>query len=251
MIETEHLGKLLDASSLEDLWEIHKTLMAGYGFDRLLYGYTRYKHLKSLGDPDDFVLLSSHSAAYTDAFVGKGLYRNAPMVRWSLENEGACSWSVLHDLARTNRLTAHERRILAFNRAHDVIAGYTISFRSVSPRSKGAIGLTARPGLTQKAVDEIWRAHGDDILVLNNILHLCILSLPHAASGRALTARQSEVLSWVADGKTVRDIAQLMNVTPATIEKHLRLAREKLSVQTTAQAVLKAAMQNQIDQAEP
>ena len=37
-----------------------------------------------------------------------------------------------------------------------------------------------------------------------------------------------------------------MGLTPATVEKHLRLARQALSVETTAQAVLKAAFQNQI-----
>ena len=41
-------------------------------------------------------------------------------------------------------------------------------------------------------------------------------------------------------------IGTLMGLTPATVEKHLRLARQALSVETTAQAVLKAAYQNQI-----
>lgn len=44
----------------------------------------------------------------------------------------------------------------------------------------------------------------------------------------------------------MQDIALLMGLTPATIEKHLRLAREALNVETTAQAVLKAALQNQM-----
>jgi DNA-binding CsgD family transcriptional regulator len=37
-----------------------------------------------------------------------------------------------------------------------------------------------------------------------------------------------------------------MGLTPATVEKHLRLARASLSVETSAQAVLKAALQNQM-----
>jgi len=52
------------------------------------------------------------------------------------------------------------------------------------------------------------------------------------------------VLQWVADGKTVRDIACIMGLTRATVEKHLRLAREALDAETTAQAVMKAALQN-------
>ena len=53
-------------------------------------------------------------------------------------------------------------------------------------------------------------------------------------------------MEWVGDGKTMADIAEIMGLTQATIEKHLRLAREALNVETTAQAVLKASFQNQI-----
>ena len=37
----------------------------------------------------------------------------------------------------------------------------------------------------------------------------------------------------------------LMGLTPATVEKPLRLAREALAVETTAHAVMKAAFANQ------
>jgi LuxR family transcriptional regulator len=83
--------------------------------------------------------------------------------------------------------------------------------------------------------------------MLNNVAHLKILSLPFTTmSGRRLTKRQREALEWVGDGKTSQDIAVLMGLTQATVEKHLRLARETLGVETTAQAVLKASFQNQM-----
>jgi len=246
MITTEQLKRLLNAPTIEALWDMHPRQMAEYGFDRLIYGYTRYRTATSLGDPEDFVLLTNHAADYTETFVGGGLFHHAPMVRWALEHDGACSWSVMHEMMASGTMTEEERRVVAFNRSKGVEAGYSISFASVSPRSKGAIALTARPGLSQTAVDAIWAEHGDDIMVLNNITHLRILSLPYAAPGRSLTKRQREVLGWVGDGKTVQDIAMIMDLTPATIEKHLRLARDALSVETTAQAVLKAAFQNQM-----
>ena len=46
-------------------------------------------------------------------------------------------------------------------------------------------------------------------------------------------------------------VALLMAVSPAMVEKHLRLAREALSVDTTAQAVAKAALMNLIFQRDP
>ena len=136
--------------------------------------------------------------------------------------------------------------MLAFNQSHDVIAGYSISFKSLRPRVKAAIALTARPGMTQSEVDALWQRDGETIQALNNLAHLCIQTLPYEPPKRGLTDRQREVLSWVGDGKTVQDIAIVMGLTHATVEKHLRLARHALCVETTAQAVLKASFQNQI-----
>ncbi len=246
MILTSELNGLLNAPSIEELWDMHITRMSEYGFDRLIYGYTRYRTATSLGDPEDFVLLSNHETDYLETFIKDGLYFHAPMVRWALDHEGACSWSVLADMLATETLTAEENKVIAFNRSMNVTAGYSISFKSVSPRTKGAIALTARADLSQEDADAVWEEHGEDIILLNNLVHLRILTLPYTAPGRTLTKRQKEVLGWVGDGKTIQDIAILMELTPATVEKHLRLARESLSVETTAQAVLKAAFQNQM-----
>lgn len=243
---SHYLEALTNAQSLEELWDMHCRKMDEYGFDRLLYAFTRYRVGASLGDPDDFVILTNHTTSYVETFIAEGHYMHGPMVRWALDNEGACSWHVVSDMIRSGNLSAAEAKVIQFNQAHKVLAGYTIGFRSVSARTKGGIALTAQADMTQDTVDAIWRDHGQDILVMNNVAHLKILTLPYAAPGRGLTRRQREALGWVGDGKTTQDIAVLMGLTPATVEKHLRLAREALNVETTAQAVLKAALQNQM-----
>lgn len=220
--------------------------MDEYGFDRLIYGFTRYRSSTSLGDPEDFIILTNHDKAYIEVFLGEQHYAQAPMVNWALNNEGVCSWAILAQMLRTQTLTDSERRVLEFNYSMDVVAGYTISFKSVSARSKGAIALTARRGISQAEIDEVWEEHGRDIHLMNNIAHLKILTLPYTTPARSLTKRQREALEWVGDGKTMQDTALLMGLTSATVEKHLRLAREALAVETTAQAVLKAAFANQM-----
>jgi DNA-binding CsgD family transcriptional regulator len=53
-----------------------------------------------------------------------------------------------------------------------------------------------------------------------------------------LTAREREVLAWVARGKTNPEIAQLLWITPGTVRKHLDNIFGKLNVHTrTAAAV--------------
>jgi len=241
-----YLANVVDSDSVEALWDAHVTKMGEYSFDRLLYGFTRYRTATSLGDPGDFIVLTNHSRAYTDVFVDEGHYFHAPMVRWALANDGVKSWKLLAEMENTKTLSAAERRVLEFNREMGVTAGYSISFKAASARSKGAIALTAQAGMTQADVDTVWAQHGADIALMNNIVHLKILTLPYNTPNRALTARQREALEWVGDGKTTQDIAMLMGLTTATVEKHLRLARDALAVETTAQAVMKAAFTNQM-----
>lgn len=236
-----HLEALTNAPTVEDLWQLHCDKLSDIGFDRLIYGFTRYRSGGSLGDPQDWIILTNHGEAYMDGFIGQGLYYNAPMLAWALKNNGGASWRLI---GQNGDLTEAEKKVVEFNRSHGVTAGYTVSFRSVSERTKGAMALTAQTGLDQTATDALWDEKGREIIVMCNLVHLKLLTLPYAA--RPLTTRQREVLQWVGDGKTTADIALLLGLTPATVEKHLRLAREALDVETTAQAVLKAAFYNQM-----
>jgi len=238
-----HVSGLTNAQTVQELWQRHSVYLASFGFDRLLYGFTRYRSGTSLGDPQDWVVLTNHPAEYIQPFINDGLYFHAPMLKWALENNGACSWRWMEQNARA--LTPSEMKVIEFNRRMGVTAGFTQSFRSVSQRSKGGIGMIARPGMTQDAVEQVWLRHGPEIMAANNVAHLKLLTLPHSGT-RQLTKRQREVLEWVGDGKTTQDIALLLGLTAATVEKHLRLAREALDVETTAQAVLKAAFANQM-----
>lgn len=52
----------------------------------------------------------------------------------------------------------------------------------------------------------------------------------------ALTPRETEVLSWLAKGKTNRDIADILGMSPRTVNKHLEHIFEKLGVETRSAA---------------
>jgi LuxR family transcriptional regulator len=247
----DQIRALIAARSIEELWSNHTRKMAEFGFDRLLYGFTRFWTPQSFGNRDDFIILSSLPADYLHGFIDDGLYKDAPMLKWAAEHEGVCSWRYMSDRIARGEMTPEEMRVVEFNRSKGLHAGVTISFRAISSRSKGAIGLAAQDGLDQDAVDAIWDEFGKEILVMNEIMHLKVQNLPYATARPPLTPRQREVLEWVGEGKTMQDIATILGVTQATVEKHLRLAREALDVDTTAQAVLKAWFHNQIFVASP
>ncbi len=51
-----------------------------------------------------------------------------------------------------------------------------------------------------------------------------------------LTTRESEVLSWLSKGKTNRDIAQILGLSPRTVDKHLEQIYAKLGVENRTAA---------------
>lgn len=51
-----------------------------------------------------------------------------------------------------------------------------------------------------------------------------------------LTTREGEVLSWISKGKTNRDIAQILGLSPRTVDKHLEQIYSKLGVENRTAA---------------
>jgi DNA-binding NarL/FixJ family response regulator len=61
--------------------------------------------------------------------------------------------------------------------------------------------------------------------------------LPSAFSSEfGLTSREGEVLSWLSKGKTNRDIAQILGLSPRTVDKHLEQIYAKLGVENRTAA---------------
>lgn len=59
----------------------------------------------------------------------------------------------------------------------------------------------------------------------------------------ALTQRERQCLAWISDGKTMQDIAELLNVTPRGVKFHLDNARRNLAALTLPHAVALALRQ--------
>jgi LuxR family transcriptional regulator len=55
-----------------------------------------------------------------------------------------------------------------------------------------------------------------------------------------LSARESEILRWTADGKSAQEIADILHVTKHTVEFHIKNAVNKLQAANKTSAVVKA-----------
>lgn len=246
------LKDIAEATSVEDVWALASAFYKDLGFERANYGFTRFLHARTnIGDPDDAIFLTTGDADYARLYFYNGFYARTPVYRWAVANSGACTWKWVKDAYEAGKLTPEEAEAVRHNASLGVRAGISISFPETSTRSKGALGLIANPDVSHEQIDALWEARQAELLAVAHMMHLKIIVLPQPAARRSLTERQRQALEWVADGKTTQDVAMLMEVSAAMVEKHLRLAREALSVETTTQAVAKASLLNLIFQRIP
>lgn len=74
-----------------------------------------------------------------------------------------------------------------------------------------------------------------------------LLEAPAGERGRGLSRREREVLSWTAAGRRQAEIAATLGLSERTVENHLRGARRRLGVVTTAQAIRAAIRTGDIE----
>lgn len=108
--------------------------------------------------------------------------------------------------------------------------------------------LGLKPGAKQRlpfeeldkpfAVEMIENRSADDFLLkLVNLVDVPEEEILQAEF--SLTGREAEVLRWIAQGKTNREIGQILEISPRTVNKHLEQVFEKVGVEnrTTAASV--------------
>jgi DNA-binding NarL/FixJ family response regulator len=100
--------------------------------------------------------------------------------------------------------------------------------------SKAAI-MTALPGNEQLRL-QYMGMHGASEFLLRLAKDSGAETPSEFSSELGLTTREGEVLSWLSKGKTNRDIAQILGLSPRTVDKHLEQIYSKLGVENRTAA---------------
>jgi len=244
-LDRKAVDRLVAAKSAADAWLCIRDIIHEFGFDHTLYGTNRLRGVGIFGKKNDSFFLSDFPQDVMSLFWEEELYRTAPIAIWAMQNEGPMSLRFGSDLFHAGKLPADQHETQAKMMELGVTSGYVIGFNPPDTTVATALALI-NTGKSQEETDEIWDKYGDVISTYASIFNLRMASLPIPKAKVGLTERQREVLHWVAHGKTSAEIATILGLSSATIEKHLRQARETLGVSTTTQAVLYAQINSHI-----
>lgn len=242
----QNLERLLHATSADDLWQVFAEVMWGLGYPHVCYTARRFADMPRMWLAEDLEWRSTYPDSFLADMRHEDLLTASPWSAWSRENTGARPASWIETDAGAAYLTTQSRQMIATCQRHGVWHGHVVSLLGVSVRVTGTVVMNTGRRTDQAHADDLWEKVGNDVISLAQVMHLRINALPRIQGEGVLTRRQREVVEWAAYGKTVAEIARILGVTSTTIEKHLRLAREQLGVGTTAQAILKAHVKNQI-----
>lgn len=240
------IATILRQQSLDHAWAVLTTTFETYGFDRLIYGRTNFLKGHYFGEDRDHVLLAKHDQEYVRQYITNKVFRFGPFFFWSLKNNGFISWSHADNLDLPAEAIAMAMKGTEINLRYDVTAGYTASFPNARPTQKSVASICARRGISQGEVDNIWTENRDTLEGCLLAFDLKCATLPYLEHNNLLTPKQREVLGWVAEGKSIDDIAVIMQLSRSTIEKHLANSRARLGVTANAQAVAKLIFLNQL-----
>ncbi|MDZ7709788.1 MAG: LuxR family transcriptional regulator [Roseovarius sp.] len=177
---------------------------------------------------------ANYRADWVAHYMRRGLHRIDPSIHIGRRSIAPVDWSRLER-------TPHFQTVFA--NAPD----FGVSDRGLTVPVRGPYGDVGLLSVTRDCPDAEWRSLKKKVIgnlqtaavhmhdnVMQSGLSLAALHLP------ALSAREREILQWVAEGKSQQDIGDILSISHRTVEVHLRSARTKLAALTTPQAVGRA-----------
>jgi LuxR family transcriptional regulator len=236
---------MANAPTVAEVWSLIATHARNIGFDNIIFGTNRLRKDGTLGDKSDTFILSDLPDAFMKVLWEGERYKTSALVEWAGNNTGVVSLETGNRLVSEGKLTNAQAATHQLFFEQGVTSGYIIGLQLPNSTVASILGLL-NFGQTHSEAARIWDREKDQFLALATIFNLRTQTLPVPLVDRVLTKRQLQVLRWIGQGKTMTETATILGIAPATVEKHLRQARETLGVATSTQAVLHAQINGQI-----
>ena len=119
---------------------------------------------------------------------------------------------------------------------------------SVNPRivrqvmQQGAVGFVAKASLSSELLSILERILAGEVYLPTEVLAaLGLPDKPPTGTGPQLTSRQQDVLRQLLDGRSNKDIGELLQLSDETVKNHVSALLRAFDVQTRTQVVLAAA----------
>jgi DNA-binding CsgD family transcriptional regulator len=225
-----------EAKTQEEVFEHFQNALKSFGFDSIVYSLLT-DHA-SLDRRAGHGVISKYPADWMEYYGRKGYLKDDAVIKHAFTTTEAYSWD---GLIQSGAVSDRGKRIIEESKDAKLYNGAAVAIYGPNMEIAG-VGLASTSGgvSTDKNTLSIIRA-------LSNQFHAAYSVLdpnyrrPEFNQYR-LTKRQAEILSWVAEGKSINSIASILSISSHVVKYHLGEVYRRLEVTDQIQAVVKAVM---------
>lgn len=235
-LTTSGVNRMFDALDALDgpfapdtLFDRASTVLRDFGFSAFVL--TRLPRPPASREPD--IMINGWPQGWADRYAEAGHYLCDPVARHCLASNSVFDWTELPDAI----LSPRARRVAEEASEFGLTKGLCVPIHT----RLGAGGLSLagsdfdpEPGLRRIAA-----------LLAFRVSQACEDGLEQRREGR-LTARERDVLSWVAMGKAAGEIAIILSISEHTVGEHLKHVRRKLGTSNSAHSIVRALQTGQL-----
>lgn len=216
-------------ADIDALKHVFNRALERYGVSAFTYGGIR---LPRSGSPDP-VILTTYPDPWVSHYVERGYQQRDPVVRLGQSAFLPFAWTELDPLGP-------EREVLEEGRGVGLKTGLSVP-------AHGALGEFALISMASAESEREFAAslseHQHELYVLAMHFHACVAELSATRAKHPevkLTRRETEVMTWIAQGKTTWEISEILRISEPTVVFHCENAKKKLGAFSRSYAVAKA-----------
>ncbi|WP_435640954.1 helix-turn-helix transcriptional regulator [Micavibrio aeruginosavorus] len=227
----DYLREANRAASTDELFSVLMGAVGRHGFNSALFALITDHD--DIGQKADFGIVRSYSESWMDYYFEKG-YGNIDPVTLSISTQSEIfCWD---DLPRLMRMTKDQHVLLKQADDAGLRNGVAVPLRGVGNQLAALGFATAEKKDACDGDLDIISAYANHFYVAYKRLHRQEKQLATVV----LTAKEREVLTWAASGKTDAEIAVILNLSRNTIDTHMRKIFKKLDANSRVLASVKA-----------
>ena len=229
------------ARHIEDAIDVLFDITWRLGFPRLVYGSIDTRHLA----PDTWAAAPLIVRGCPDGWdTHWDQHRSSdPYALEAFRNGMRCDWSEVD--AEPGRLNRQQRECIAYIADKGLNPGLTIPIRSDRHFTFVSVLGTPRHCDWQEAVDENEALLSLIVNYFDNVVVRRFNGPPREP--HPLSEREVQCLTWSARGKTIEDIATILDLSPETVRVYLKRVYVKLDAVNKPHAIAKAVVFGMID----
>lgn len=222
------LHRIAEATTLPLLWRQMTRYFGRHGFEAVSYYWVRTGTNLPATIPlqhgfakEEIELYLSHDFQRLDIVPRAALAAGMP-IRWT-------------DVWNGSELTSEERDFLMAMRAIPFSDGF--SMPCYGPNTRNAVvGVGKMTAHTDASPSHMALLH---FAAQAAHLRICALFAEEVTRDRQLSTREKEILDWVARGKSNGVIAEILAISPGTVDTYMRRIYGKLEVSDRTSAAVK------------